>query len=155
VSYDWNALIARVVAQTQPITNIGNVYDRLRIPTKDAGFEDIVGATIGTEKKIRVWMVSIASDEARFADSSGRLEWPDAVVIEGFLQLEDVADSQATALSLAQSIVRALATDFRATRLGGTVLSAQPPKLAANELRGFAGLACHYLKLAMPVLGMD
>jgi hypothetical protein len=155
VAYDWNALVARAVAQIQTITDIGNVYDRLRFPGKDAGFEDIVGATIGGEKKLRVWMVSIGADDAGYADSSGRLEWPTSITIEGFLQLEDGADSQAIALSLAQSIVRTLAADYRATRLGDTVLTAKPPKLTANELRGFAGLATHYVKLTMPVLGMD
>jgi hypothetical protein len=152
VQSNWTAVVSRVVSQMQAITDIGNVFNRLKLVTDDDSANAIMDATLSTgEQKPRVWMVHLGAMKSKWAESSGTLDWKRTVVIEGFLAFEDSGASELVAMSLAESVIRALAADFRATKLGGTVLDAQPPELLNSEPRLFGFVLAHYIQISMVV----
>jgi hypothetical protein len=156
----WSAIAARIVAQIQTVPKIGNVYDRLRLATADNSIDAIISASIDGEPRARVWMVTMGRQDTKFEDAGGSMQWDRTAVIEGFLQIEDANDSATMAVGLAEAIIRVLATDVRTKQsnglyLGGTVLTGKPPRITTNELRVFFAVACHYIRVEMPLTTLE
>jgi len=152
---NWSAIVARIVAQMQTISEIGQVYKGLRLVRSEQDFLDLATAELAGETRERMWMVRLEAMPSQWADASGSLKWNRRALIEGFLQFENDGSSEETGLSLGESIIRTLATDLRSTKLNSTVLSGHPPSLDANEPRVFVFVLAHYVRLTMPLLTIE
>jgi hypothetical protein len=152
---NWTAVVARIKAQMETITNIGQVHDRRRLMTKREEFDAQALADINGEKRTRFWMISLSRMDDAFLDSGGSLRWDREAVIEGILQLEDVNSSELTADALAESVCRTLATDLRTTKLNGTVLTGRPPRIEVNEPRFFVFVVAHYIRIVFPLISVE
>jgi hypothetical protein len=151
----WTSITNRCVTVLQGITDIGNVYNRLRLLYNEDTLTSIGLATVGAEKKLRTWFVTLGAMDSQYADASGEQQWTRSVKIEGFLQLEDAASSELTALSLAEAVIRTIGGDAWSTRLGGNILFAKAPKLVNNEPRLFGPVLCHYIRIEMPISTLE
>jgi hypothetical protein len=152
---NWTAVVARIVAEISTITDIGQVHDRIRPVWDSDTFNAVALAQIGNENKARMWMVHLEGMDTSFADASGALKWNRQAVVEGFLQIEDASSSELNATDFVEQIIRILAADLQSTKLNGAVLSGAPPKLEKNEPRFFGFVACHYIRISMPLLTIE
>lgn len=148
------AIVDRVVAQMQAITNIGVVHDRMRLALRGKKAYELFTAEIGGERALRAWLVHLGRLETKQADSGSRQQWDRTLLIEGFLEFDDDG-SETSTIALAESVIRALWVDAQATRLNSTILLAHPPAIEASEPRYFAGVVCSYVRLAMPVQTLE
>lgn len=147
---DGNAQIDRVVAQIDAIVDSGNVWNRKRLATTTDEFRDIAGAVLlDGIRHLRVWFVSEAELDAT-VDGGGTEQWNRVLEIEGFLELNDPT-SEPGARTLVESIVRTLGHDLWSTRLNGTALYGQPPRLIEFRPVIFGFVTCHHVVLRMPV----
>lgn len=147
----WSDIADRIVNRIQTVANVGNAFNRLRLAFSQDDFYAFAKATVGGEGKARVWMVTLAPSTSARSDASGRVQWNRMGVIEGFLQIEDAASSEHTAVSLAEAIMRALDTDVWDNRLNNLVLWGDPCRLVSNEPRFFGFVACHYVRIELPL----
>lgn len=151
----WASVVARVKAQIETVANIGLVHDRLRLAVEEADVAAVMYATIDGEKRLRSWYVHLGTMPAEALESSGSMKWNRVVQVEGFLQFEDAAGSEKTALALAESVIRTLWNDLRTTKLNGTVLAGKPPQIVDAQPRSFGGVVVSYVRLEMPVVSIE
>jgi len=156
----WAAICDRVVAQLNTIANIGKVHDHTRLITSTDDFVAAMTTDVGGEQKIRAWMIHEEIPKvATWEDQGGNAAWDRLVVCEGFLQLEDASSSERTAIALAELVIRALNTDVRTTKLGGTVLSGGPAGFPnghrPGEPRIWGPLVCNYIRVDLPVFTIE
>jgi hypothetical protein len=151
----WNAVVARIVQQLQTIQDIGQVHDRERLVYTQDEIYAIGDAIIGGEHKFRCWMVHLQSVDNAWADASGAQQWNRTVLIDGYLQVEDPLSSEHAAMALAEAITRTLAADWQATRMGGLVLAADPPKLVSSAPKFFGFVGVHFVSLRMPLITLE
>lgn len=151
----WDAVVARVKAQVETVADVGNVHDRLRLAVDERQFEAAIYATIGAERKLRAWYIDLREMPTQPSAADGTMQWSRNVTIEGFLSFEDASGSDKTAVALAESIIRTLWSDLRATKLGGTVLTGKPGRIADKNPRNFAGVVCSYVRVEMPLESIE
>ena len=150
----WEAIVARIVAQMNTITDIGRVHDSIRLTFDTEGWVGTSVATIGGEKKARVWMVRLEANDTKRADQSS-MQWNQRAVIEGYLQVEADGAGEKTAIALSEQIIRTLAADLWSTRLNNTVLTGKPPKLEDNRPQFFGFVGAHYVRLVMELTTIE
>ncbi|HXF71709.1 MAG TPA: hypothetical protein VNO79_03760 [Actinomycetota bacterium] len=146
----WDAVVARIVAQMRTIAGIGVVSDQARLLDHADRLEELL-SLIGGERRLRAWFVSLARMRTGPASAGPDMDWTREVRIEGFVQFEDGQGSEKLAISLAESVIRTLHDDLRATKLGGTVLSGGPGSIVDTTPRLFGGLVCSYVQIVFPV----
>lgn len=150
-------IVARVVALMGPIADIGRVHDRLLLLRKGTEtFEQQAQVTIGGVQRVRVWYVHLGQMPTSPQDAAGTMQWDRMIEIEGFFDFDnDGASSEATAVALAETVIRTLWADARTTSLGGTILFAKPGRIVDTNPRSFAGVICSYVRIEMPITTIE
>jgi hypothetical protein len=147
----WSAVLARVKQQMATITDIGKVNDRLQILDRDTSIDDSVKVKIDGVDRVRCWYLTLGNIDTKALEAGGTTQWTRAVVIEGFLDFEEGLGSEAATIALAERVIRTLWADCQTTRLGGTILFGQTPKLTDTKPAYFASLVCSHARIEFPV----
>lgn len=144
-------IIDRVVERMNTVANIGRVHDRMRLADNQNKIEKQLLAEVGNDTILRAWFVHLGKTQARQADSASRMAWDRTLLVEGWSQFNDAADTENDFQTMAEKVARVLWYDAQTTRLNSQILFAKPPSLADPQPRMFAGLVCSYVRLEMPI----
>lgn len=132
------------------VSKTGQVYDYERWANEWPKFLDLFKTVIVGQPQIRGWTVTCVSMPQRVMEFTGTLLRSYTFKVRGYLGLDDSAESEKTAIALAEDVVEAL--DASTTlHDGGTYYNAEPASLDVFELRIFGGHLAHYAEITQVV----
>lgn len=147
-----NALRQAVKTQLEAIPNIGVVHARVRYAPDAASFRALYTATIDGMPQVRGWAITVVQTELA-AETFGRpVSLGGRVVLEllGWQGLDDAAASDEALVELAEQVLVRLADADLA--VPGAYARVLTPNLTQVAEVMFAGVLCHRVTIACPVL---
>ena len=132
------------------VSNVGQTHNRSRLATDWSTFLDRFKTTISSVKQIRGWQIQFRGiPESAWHQHDGvirRYRW----LLQGFMGLDDSAETEPTFAALAEDVVQAL--DASATLHDGqTYYLAPPAVMGVFEERVFGGVLCHYVEITQEI----
>lgn len=138
----------RIVTLLQGVSGIGQVHAYMRWVEDDASKASL----FVSGGRLHVWMLSLGGQPAQLQrfpanHTQGRLLFH----VHGFYALDDSAATQTTFENLVAAVIDAFGAD---KKLSNSVIESGPAQWQADDEGGhrvFAGVLCHYARLALPV----
>ena len=129
------------------VTNVGKVYDRLRLTTEWSyeQFLDLFKVNIGGIEQIRGWMIEYKNFETD--DSFQCFTRKHEYVINGFMRVNDERASEKEFATLVETVSDTLDADSTVHAHSDS----DPAQLGVFEVRLFGNVACHYAEITQKV----
>jgi hypothetical protein len=136
------------------VTGKGVAYDYERWAVTWPEFLDLFRTTVSGVSQIRGWEVcyrgfSAVTPPRTFGKARQRRH---RFLVQGYMGLEDAAESEKTFAALAESVANAI--DGDATLQGSAFLETGDAEIATLEPRLFGGTLCHYAEINVTVSEM-
>jgi hypothetical protein len=136
------------------VTGAGMVYDYERWAAEWPAFLALFKTTVGGVTQIRGWEVcyrgfSAVTPPRTFGKARQRRH---RFRVQGYMGLEDGAESEKTFAALAEAVANAI--DGDSTLQGNTFLETGDAEIATLEPRLFGGALCHYAEINVTVSEM-
>lgn len=144
----------RTKAQMEAVAGIGIVHARMRF-LRDLKDQD----QLLKDGKLNAWFIS--REGSRLQDENvnqSRTTETVGLVIHGFYGVNDADDSETAFDALVDAVIAAVNADRRAaSKLGGTVVTAEPPQLRMVDYRmfGMNQVLCHHAEISMQAVWRD
>ena len=128
------------------VTDVGQVYDRLRFTNSYDVFQELFKANIGGIDQIRGWMIEYSGVTAERAFTCNDIR-RHTFLISGYNRVNDERASEKEFATLTEAVIDALDADTTVHDHTDTAIA----QVSAFEVRMFGNVACHYAEITQVV----
>ena len=143
---------ARIKVVLDTVANKGATHDYLRWAVKQVDFETLFKATVGGTDQVRGWEIAyrgFTQEEPHLGRSADQYR-AHRFQLDGYLALDDSAETEKTFAALAEAVCNALDAD--ATLNDASLSLYRTPTQLAIDERLFAGVLCHHAQVDLEVV---
>lgn len=150
----YSALRTAAETALNTVSDIGVVFDRLRVFTTKTELETNCDATIDEVRQIRFWTVTcgpLAREDAYFGNNIDKTY---NLIIRGYLGLDDSADTELTLITLAESVMDALDANTTLNDMdgGGPYESERAQMPQGHQVVEYGGVLCNHVEIVKQVV---
>ena len=145
----WAQLRAAIKTELDTVANVGKTHGYERYASDWANFLGHFKDGTGIVRGWTIHRETMAVEINALDQPNMRLDQTVAVVLRGYMGLNDSGDTQATFDALLDTVMAAFNGQ---PSLHADVRLIGPCQLQRNEWRNFGGVLCHYCEIAIPIL---